>query len=420
MIGFGEIIILLLSLGGFGLQPNPTPPTPDQSLAYAAPEADLVLHFDIATVVPGNYKALGKLADEPSIKAVPELRDLVRKTIGQAEAGRGMARGMLGIDPVTDLNSATAFVQLAKQGDPAFLIAVRGKFPPDMIAKASQLAGHAVTKVGAASMADLGDGKSLGLTRDGVLLLGATAWVKPRLADAWKAPARPPGSNLAKMAEVLATRPFFAVGGALSPAMRKEAASELKSELFLADLMKRHRFFAVGMHTDGLSWRWDDSTRAGLDSMKQFSEGVIELMRASQIAPRGVAKMAAAAVDSYRGTSKQIDEVIRRKAELLKLVEQLTGDGKFAATVNADPRTLRLDVRATASSFSQVAPFGLMVPFLGAAFFGVREAAPAMIMEPAPPPPPPGKWAPRPTPPATKSGPATKPAPSKTNAKTTH
>jgi hypothetical protein len=412
MIGFGEIIILLLSLGGFGLQPNPTPPTPDQSLAYAAAEADLVVHFDVATVVPGNYKMLGKLADEPSIKAVPELRDLVRKAIGQAEAGRGMARGMLGFDPVNDLNSATAFVQLAKQGDPSFVIAVRGKFPPDMIAKAGQIAGNAVTKVGAASMADLGDGKSIGLTRDGVLLVGATTWVKPRLADAWKAPARAPGSNLSRFAEVLATRPFFAVAGSLSPAMRKEALGELKKESFLSDLIKRHKFFAFGMHLDGLSWRWDDSTRVGLDNMKLFSEGMIELMRAAQIAPRGMAKMAAAAIDSYRGASKQIDEVIRRKAELLKLVEAFTGDGKFAATVNADPRTLRLDVRATASSFSQVAPFGLAVPFLGAAFFGLRAVdAPEPVMV-EPPPPPPGKWAPRPTPKPTK------PAP-KTNEKTT-
>lgn len=417
MIGFGEIIILLLSLGGFGLQPNPTPPTPDQSLAYAAPEADLIVHFDIATVVPGNYKVLGKLADEPAIKSVPELRDMVRKTIGQAEAGRGMARGMLGLDPVNDLNSATAFVQLAKQGDPTFVLAVRGKFPPDMITKAGQLAGNAVSKVGAASLADLGDGKSVALTKDGVLLIGSTAWVKPRLADAWKAPARAPGSNLARMAEVLTTRPFFAVGGSLSAAMRKEALVELKSENFLSDLIKRHKFFAVGMHTDGLSWRWDDSTKAGLDSMRLFSEGAIELMRAAQVAPRGMAKMAAAAIESYRGTNKQIDEVIRRKADLLKLVDSFTGDGKFAATVTADPKTLRLDVRATASSFSQVAPFGLAVPFLGAAFFGLRSEEP-MIMES--PPPPPGKWAPPPSKPSTKSGPPAKPAPSKTEAKTTN
>jgi hypothetical protein len=414
MIGFGEIIVLLLSLGGFGLTPNPTPPTPDQSLAYGAAEADLVVHFDAATVVPGNFKALTKLADEPAIKASPELRDTLRQAIGQIEAGRGMARGMLGLDPVNDINSATIFVQLLPERDPSFVLAVRGKFPADLISKAAQLSGNAVTKVGASAMADLGDSKSIGLTRDGVLLVGSTAWIKPRLADSWKAPARAAGSPLAKMAEVLAGKPFFAVGGSISPVMRALALKELKSPNFASDLVKRHKFFSFSFYTDGVGWRWDDSTRAGLDSMKLFSEGMIEVMRAAQIAPRGVAKMAAASMESYRGTSKQLDEVIRRKDDLLKLVDSFSGDGKFAATINADPRTLRLDVRATAATFSQVAPFGMLLPFAGAAYFGFRTASPGpVIMEqasPQKPPPPPGKWAPKPQP-------TTKP---KTLEKTTH
>ncbi len=419
MIGLGEIIVLLLSLGGFGLSPNPAPPTPDQALAYAAPEADLVVFFDAATVVPGNIKALGKLADDPSIKASTELRDVVRQAIGQIDAGRGMARGMLGFDPVTDIGSVTAFLQFQPQRDPNFLLSVRGKFPADLIGKASQLSGNPVVQVGAVAMADLGDGKAVGLTRDGVLLLGSTAWIKPRLGDGWRTPARAAGSPLAKMAEVLAQRPFFAVGGALSQAMRNEALSKLKGPSFPADLIKRHKFFSFGFYTDGLGWRWDDSTKAGLDSMKMFSDGAIEIMRAAHIAPRGVARMAAAALDSYRGTNKQIDELIRRKADLLKLVDSFSGDGKFAATVNADPRGLRLDVRATASSFSQVAPFGLLIPFAGFAYFGFHSVAsePVMIESPriAPPPPPPGKWAPRPAPAPVKQAP-----PSKTQQKTTH
>ncbi len=414
MIGFGEIIILLLSLGGFGLTPNPTAPTPDQVLAYGASEADLVMHFDVATVVPGNFKALTKLADDPSIKASPELRDLVRQTIGQIEGGRGMARGMLGLDPVNDISTATAFLQLQTKGDPTFVLAVRGKFPPDLISKAAQLSGNSVTKVGASSMADLGSGNSVGLTRDGVLLVGSTAWIKPRLADTWRTPIRAPGSSLAKMAEVLAGRPFFAVGGALSPAIRTKVLAELKGENFPADLVKRHKFFAMSFYTDGVGWRWDDSTRPGLDAMKLFSEGAIEVMRAAQVAPRGMAKMAAAALESYRGTSKQIDEVLRRKAELLRLVDSFSGDGKFAASVNANPGTLRLDVRATAATFSQVAPFGLMMPVLGAAFFGFRadtSPPPAEMIQG--PPPPPGKWAPKPQP--IKKG-----TPPKTQQKTTH
>lgn len=49
-------------------------------------------------------------------------------------------------------------------------------------------------------------------------------------------------------------------------AMRKHAVSELDDERFVHDLVNRHKFFSLGFHTDGMSWRWDDSNRAGLDS----------------------------------------------------------------------------------------------------------------------------------------------------------
>lgn len=392
MIGFGEIIALLLSLGGFGVTTNPSPPTPEQSLAYAMPEAELVVHLDLVPVVPGNYKVLTKLAEDPAVKAVPELRDMVRQLTGQVDAGRGMAQGLLGLDVVQDLSSATAFLRFVPQRDPSYVLAVRGKFPADLVAKAAQLSGGTASKVGALAMADLGDENALGLTRDGVLLLGTAALVKARLADTWRAPARAAGSTMGKMAEVLATQPFFAVGGALSPAVRGEAAKEMKAPNFLLDLVQRHKFFALAMYPNGVGWRWDDSSAAGLASMKLFSEGTLEVMRAAQIAPRGMAKMAAAAMESYRGMDKRLDEVIRRKDDLIRLVNSTTGDGKFAATVNADPRALRLDVRATGSRLSEVMPSGLLLPLLAGAYFSFQSGSssgsgPTLIERPAPPPP---------------------------------
>jgi hypothetical protein len=416
MIGFGEIIVLLLSLGGFGLTPNPTPATPDQSLAYAVADADLIVTFDVTTVVPGNYKALLKLSEDPTIKAIPELREELRRMVGQVEGGRGMASGLLGIDVTTDIQSATAFLQIVPQREPNYLVAVRGKFPADLVSKAAKLAGGAATAVGTGSYAEL-QGTSMGLTKDGVLLLGSAPWIKARLDGNWRAPARPAGGTLAKMAEVLAAKPFLAIGGTLSPTTRKQALESMKSPNFLADLVKRHKFFALAMYIDGIGWRWDDSSKAGVDSMKLFSEGMIELMRAAQVAPRGVAKMAAAAMESYRGMNKQLDDVIRRKDDLLKLVDSFSGDGKFAATINADPRTFRLDVRATGAHFSEVVPFGLIAPFAGGSFLWLRASSapgpgPVMVE-------PPSKTQPanRPQPTPLKPGAPKKP---KTMEKTTH
>ena len=61
--GIVEVITLLLGLSGFGLQANPKAPTPDQSLQYAMPDPDVVVHFDVAAVVPGNYKVLQNLPE---------------------------------------------------------------------------------------------------------------------------------------------------------------------------------------------------------------------------------------------------------------------------------------------------------------------------------------------------------------------
>ena len=69
MLGFVEVILLLLGLSNFGLQANPTPPTADASLQYAMPDADVVLHVDAATFVPNNYRALTQLENQPQIKA---------------------------------------------------------------------------------------------------------------------------------------------------------------------------------------------------------------------------------------------------------------------------------------------------------------------------------------------------------------
>src|SRR4051812_35074094 len=118
MSGIVEIIALLLSLAGFGLQSNPKAPTADQALEYAMPDADVVVRFDAAAVIPGNYKVLTSLVDQPQIKASPELQKLVRQAINEIEGARGLAKSTTGIDFTTDVYDGTLFLQVPAQGDP--------------------------------------------------------------------------------------------------------------------------------------------------------------------------------------------------------------------------------------------------------------------------------------------------------------
>src|SRR5688572_12337057 len=121
MVGFVEVITLLLGLAGFGLTPNPNAATADQALHYAIPDADLVVHVDVASIVPGNYKTLLALPNQPQIKASPELAKTVRRIVTEVEGAKNVAKATTGIDVTSDITDATAFFQFVPNKDPTFV-----------------------------------------------------------------------------------------------------------------------------------------------------------------------------------------------------------------------------------------------------------------------------------------------------------
>jgi hypothetical protein len=402
--GIIEIITLLLGMTGFGLQANPKAPTADQALQYAVADADLAVHVDLASMVPGNFKLLSQLAEQPRIKASPELQKLVREAVGELEGARGMARLATGLDITADISDATAFIRFVASAEPAFVLAVHGKFAPTNLEKIAKMASGTVSQLGAGTLVELGPTQPvIGLARDGVLLVGTPALVRERLADRWTAPSHAAGSSLGTLAEVLDARPVFAVVLTMSQAARSEALRQIGGPGFASDVIKRHKAAAFSVFRDGIGWTWIDSTRAGLDSMELVSSGAFDLLRAAQIAPRGIAKIAMGALESYRGTTPQVDDLIKHKADLMKIVETYTGDGSFKVASDKNPRTLRLTVRATGKTVSEVLPFGMVVPAAVVGYFTARNAAttrPMMVEPPKPSPAtrPSTKPAPRPVP----------------------
>jgi hypothetical protein len=362
-LGIIEVITLLLGLTGFGLDANPNPPTADQALRYAIADPDIVAHVDAASLIPGNYKLLGQLADRPQIKASPELEKLVREAVGEIEGARGIARFATGIDVIADITDATAFVQIAAKAEPSFVIAVHGKFAPANLEKIATATGSSPTRVDAGHLVELGASQpAVGLTRDGVMLVGTPGLVRDRLADGWHPPSHAAGTHLGYAADVIADRPVFAVVATMSLAARGELLGNLPAGGLAADLVTRHKVAALSVLHNGIGWIWGDSSKVGLDAMEQMSSGAIDLLRAAQIAPRGMAKIAMGALDAYQGKSPEVDDLIKRKADLGKLVEAYTGDGNFKVAVDKNPKTLRLSVRATGKSTSEVVPIGLVVP----------------------------------------------------------
>jgi hypothetical protein len=394
-IGIVEIITLLMGLAGFSVGTNPNAPTGDQALQYAMSDADIVVHFDAGSVIPNNYKVLKNLQNQPQIKASPELAKAVRKMVAEVDGPRGLAQQMVGVDLTTDVSDATAFIKINKGSDPNVLVSVHGKFKIDTVDKIGKMSGgSAAVKVAGGAWVDAGDGMAVAVTKNGMLLAGTTSLIKDRMVDNYKATAfSNPG--MANVKELLDQKPVFAVALAMSQPARSEAlAKHGGDQNFLTDIIKRHKFAAFAVFKDGAGWWWVDSSKAGLDSMQQVSDGVIDVLRAAQVAPRGFAKIAIGALDSYRGKSKQIDDLIRHKKDIWKIVDTYSGDGQFKAASSADPKSLKLSVRLTGRSLSEVLPVGVFVPAVAFTLLE-KSGSPSMQQMPSPtplpPPPPPAK-----------------------------
>ena len=398
--GIIEVITLLLGMAGFGLQANPKAPTADQALQYAVADADVAIHLDAASVVPGNYKLLGQLADQPQIKSSPELQEIVRNAVSEVEGARALAKMTTGLDVTTDIYDATAFFQIVPHADPTFVLAVHGKFTPANLDKIAGLSGKSAAKLGSGTLVDSTNARepAIALTKDGVLLVGTPGLVRDRLADGWKPPSHDATTNLGYVAEAISAKPVFAVVLTMSSAARTEAIGHLGKQSFATDMVTRHKAAGFSIFHDGIGWTWVDSSKAGVDSMEQVSNGVLDILRAAQIAPRGIAKIALGAIDSYRGTSPQIDDLIKHKADIQKIIEAYTGDGSFKVKSDKNPKTFRLSVRATGKSVSEVLPLGLILP--GAAYALIPQLKSEEVIAPPPAAKPPAARPPAAKPPA--------------------
>jgi hypothetical protein len=359
--GISQIFSLLMALSGFGVDANPKAPSADVVLAHAVDDADVVLAVDVDAVAPRNLKALNDLPQNPMIKADPVLAKQVKQVLAEINGARAMVKGTVGIDVGTDISSFVVYFRAtATGGDPDGFFEVRGKVPADLAQRIAKLTGATVDNIdGRAGIAM--DAKAyLGIAADGALLVGTPSLVKPRLATSWKAAARPANSALARTATLLGEKPFLAI--ALHPSANMIAEATRKhGDNFGVDMMKDADFAAIALRSDGVTFVNFMKSKGWFERIGMAMDGTIELMRAAQIAPRGMAKLAVAALDSYAGKSPDIDQLIKHKADIIKVVEMYTGDGTFKATVDRDAKAKSVIVHATGKSLSEVLP-GMIVP----------------------------------------------------------
>lgn len=383
-----QIFSLLLALGGFGVDANPKAPTPDQVFEHAVDDADLIVHVDVAAVVPRNFKALTDLPTNPSVKGNPDLVAATKDLANQANQARAMVKSMAGFDFVTDVSSITLFGKMNTKGDMDGVVEIRGNIPSDLVAKVSKMTGSPMETFGGRSGVALPDHHYLGVAKSGSVLVGTDTLVKARLADTWKAPARAAGSKAARLAALIDEKPFFVMAFTPSATMVKMIegkAGKSAATAFLADL----DLVAVTLRSDGMVWATYAKSAKGFDRAALAADGMIDLMRALQIAPRGYAKLVMAYIDLAAGKDKDIDELIKHKDDVLKIVDQFTGDGQFKAQIDKDAKAHSVVVHALGKKLSDVVPFGLAIPAGAVAYLVFAGGRSSSTMQMPPPPPPP-------------------------------
>jgi hypothetical protein len=186
---------------------------------------------------------------------------------------------------------------------------------------------------------------------------------------------------------VIAGKPVFAIAIAMTPSARSFLTPMIANgSAAAADLFTRCKAASFAVYHDGVGWSWTDSSKDGFDAMVTLSEGVIDIMRASQVAPRGIAKIALGALESFK-SDPRIADLLKHRDDLLKVVAGFTGDGTFRVKADKDAKAFKVTIRATGKSVSEVLPVGLIVP-LGAlgAVVALRDGqavqSPAMIVVP--------------------------------------
>ena len=381
MYAFVEVIALLFGMSGFGIHNNPHPPTPDQVLEYGVADADVAAYIDAASLIPGNYEVLTHLAEQPEVRSSPEVAQAVKELVSQIEAPRTMMKAMTGIDPVHDIYDAAMFVHAVPHRSADVIVAVRGRFTPQLLDKIAALRGGSPIQAGDASYVRLDDDHALAITHDGVLLAGATGLVTARLAHDWHPPVHHADTTLGYLGEEIAQHAVFAVVITPGKDARRDVLAALPPQGLAHDLAARARMVRFAVFHDGIGWSWLDRDRRGLQDMTEMSEGLVDLLHAAQVAPAGFIKIALGALDSYRG-DKELAPLLRMKPQLERLIAELASDGPFKAQVTPNPGTLRLDVRLTGKHVGFMLPAVLLAPAAGFVFF-MREESPMQMPVPA-------------------------------------
>lgn len=384
-IGILELIVLLTSLGGFGVDANPKAPSGADVMQFAPADADLMVHVDLQAFVPRNYKALMSLRNQPGLRNNAEAQQMLSEGLREVDMVVKMAKNMIGIDPINDIHSLTVWAKLPSAGDPEAMAVVRGKFSPSLLDAAAGM-GAQIVQVDGAKAAIAPGGVIMASVHKGDLFVGSRSWVEKRVKRNWSAVRIAAGSPAANMKKALDAKPFFMIASKPSRQALRRIMQELPSDNVAADLVGGHEYAGISLSHKGVAWTVKARGKEGYERALMASEGVIGMFRASQISIKAIAKLAMATIRSYRGKVPQIDAILANEKQLMNLLSQYSGDGNFKVNMKKNAKKRLLSVTATGKKLSDVLPVTGLMPLIaaGAAFalFSEGTKSDGMIRQP--------------------------------------
>jgi hypothetical protein len=246
------------------------------------------------------------------------------------------------------------------------LVVVRGRFAADLVERIARTTSANVTTVADSSVVTTPDGAMMLAMKNQELLVGSPGWIRSRLEKTWSAAKAKPGSLRTSTTELFKDKPFFVLASRPSQEAVHRLLRELgTSENVAVDMIGGHELATVVLTQNSMGWRWTARDTGGYKRAVMVSEGAVDLFRASHFAARGMAKLVLASLRSYAGKSPEIKAVVSHEADLMKLVAQFTGDGKFQADIKKQPKQRTVTVKATGKKISDVAPLAGLVPVFG-------------------------------------------------------
>jgi hypothetical protein len=336
-------------------------------MAYAPTNVDYFAYMDWQALIPGLWDSVSKFEKQPHARELAKDLNLVdsRKAVkGQL----AVFQKRVGFDFINDIHWLSVWLGFGKTGDGSNvrgLAMIRAKLPVDFLQRISTLVGQQVETEGGVSIIRMRGGAIvIGITNNGLLAIGSSELVIPRLAPSWKGRRGPKGELGRHLTKALKSKPALVFGSEPGESLRKQlrGTSLPRAGRFVAEVLTAHDVMVGSLRHNGVDLVWKARSAAGFKTAKLGMEGAVDLLRASHPVVRGAVKLGLAALRTYVARHKEYSRLLRHEKFLLKYVDRWVGDGTFKTRLRASARTRVLALSLTDKSVIRILPLSALVP----------------------------------------------------------